>query len=166
MVACSPRARASAPASTRIMANDADALLRAADVALFRAKELGRNRCALYRPSLYDAAAQRFRLEQSLRRAVEAGRIVLMDQRQVTLHTFEAVGVEALLRWRKPDGRIATATEFIHIAEKTGLIHELTEWGLRAAPSAVAAWRAQGWQHASVAINVSPQQFFESGFVD
>jgi diguanylate cyclase (GGDEF)-like protein len=147
-------------------ASDADSLLRAADVALFRAKELGRNRCALYRPSLYDAAAQRFRLEQSLRRAVEAGDLMLMYQPQIALHTFEPVGMEALLRWRKPDGRIATATEFIHIAEKTGLMHELTEWVLRAATSAVAAWRAQGWARASVAINVSPQQLFEGGFVD
>jgi EAL domain-containing protein (putative c-di-GMP-specific phosphodiesterase class I) len=82
------------------------------------------------------------------------------------LHTFEPVGVEALLRWRKPDGRVATATEFIHIAEKTGMMHELTEWVLRGATSAVAAWRAQGWTRASVAINVSPQQLFEGGFVD
>jgi diguanylate cyclase (GGDEF)-like protein len=147
-------------------ASDADALLRAADVALFRAKELGRNRCALYRPSLYDAAAQRFRLEQSLRRAVENGDLMLVYQPQIALHTFEPVGVEALLRWRKPDGRIATATEFIHIAEKTGLMHELTEWVLRGATSAVAAWRAQGWSRASVAINVSPQQLFEGAFPD
>ncbi|MEP7242230.1 MAG: EAL domain-containing protein [Gammaproteobacteria bacterium] len=147
-------------------ASDADALLRAADVALFRAKELGRNRCALYRPSLYDAAAQRFRLEQSLRRAVEAGDLMLMYQPQIALHTLEPVGVEALLRWRKPDGRIATATEFIHIAEKTGLMHELTEWVLRAATSAVASWRAQGWTRATVAINVSPQQLFEGSFPD
>jgi diguanylate cyclase (GGDEF)-like protein len=147
-------------------ADTAEALLRAADVALFSAKELGRNRFALYRPALYDAAAQRFRLEQSLRRAVEAGDLLLMFQPQVALHTFEVTGLEALLRWRKSDGRIATATEFIHIAEKTGLIHELTEWVLRSATSTAAAWRAQGWHRACVAINVSPPQFFERDFVD
>jgi diguanylate cyclase (GGDEF)-like protein len=147
-------------------AEDAEQLLRAADVALFRAKELGRNRYAMYKPALYDAAAQRFRLEQSLRRAVEAGDLLLMFQPQVALHTFEITGLEALLRWRKPDGRIAAASEFIHIAEKTGLIHELTDWVLRCATSTVAAWRAQGWQHACVAINVSPPQFLESDFVD
>lgn len=147
-------------------ADDAEQLLRAADVALFRAKELGRNRYALYKPALYDAAAQRFRLEQSLRRAVEAGDLMLMFQPQVALHTFEVTGLEALLRWRKPDGRIATATEFIHIAEKTGLIHELTDWVLRSATSTVAAWRAQGWHRASVAINISAPQFFESDFCD
>ncbi len=147
-------------------ADTAEGLLRAADVALFSAKELGRNRFALYRPALYDAAAQRFRLEQSLRQAVESGDLLLMFQPQVALHTFEVTGLEALLRWRKRDGRIATATEFIHVAEKTGLIHELTDWVLRSATSTAAAWRAQGWHRACVAINVSPPQFFESDFVD
>jgi diguanylate cyclase (GGDEF)-like protein len=147
-------------------AQDADALLRAADVALFRAKDLGRNRFALYSPELYDAAAYHFRLEQALRRAVEAGDLFLMYQPQVSLHTLEAVGVEALLRWRKPDGRIATASEFIHIAEKTGLMRELTSWVLRSATSTATAWRAMGWHRASVAINVSAPQFFETNFVD
>jgi diguanylate cyclase (GGDEF)-like protein len=145
---------------------DAEALLRAADVALFRAKELGRNRFALYSPALYDAAAQRFRLEQSLRRAVEGGDLLLMYQPLVALHTFESTAVEALLRWRKPDGRIATAQEFIHVAEKTGLIHELTDWILHTAAAAAATWRLQGWARASVAINVSPPQFFERDFVE
>ncbi len=147
-------------------AADAEGLLRAADVALFRAKELGRNRYVLYSPELYDAAAQRFRLEQSLRRAVEGGELLLMYQPQVLLHSFEATGLEALLRWRKPDGRIATASEFVHVAEQSGLIHELTGWVLRAAASTAAGWRAQGWQRACVAVNVSPPQFFESDFVE
>jgi diguanylate cyclase (GGDEF)-like protein len=147
-------------------AADAEGLLRAADVALFRAKELGRNRFALYSPELYDAAAQRFRLEQSLRRAVEGGELLLMFQPIVALHEFETTGLEALLRWRRPDGRIASATEFIPVAEKSGLIHELTGWVLRSAASTAAGWRAQGWQRASVAVNVSPPQFFESDFVD
>jgi diguanylate cyclase (GGDEF)-like protein len=147
-------------------AADAEGLLRAADVALFRAKELGRNRFAIYSPELYDAAAQRFRLEQSLRRAVEGGELLLVFQPVVALHTFETMNVEALLRWRRPDGRIATANEFIPIAEKSGLIHELTGWVLRSAASTAADWRAQGWDRASVAVNVSPPQFFESDFVD
>jgi len=146
-------------------ASDAEGLLRAADVALFRAKELGRNRFALYSPALYDAAAQRFRLEQSLRRAVERGDLLLMYQPEVTLHTFESNTVEALLRWRKPDGRIATAQEFIHVAEQVGLLHELTDWILRTAAAATAVWRVHGWAQARVAINVAPPQFFESDFL-
>jgi diguanylate cyclase (GGDEF)-like protein len=146
-------------------ADDPEGLLRAADVALFRAKELGRNRYALYRAALYDAAAQRFRLEQALRQAVEAGELLLMFQPEVALGACEVTALEALLRWRKPGGRIATATEFIHVAEKSGLIHELTGWVLRSATATVAAWRAAGWSDARVAINVSPPQFFESDFV-
>src|SRR5262249_56367738 len=94
------------------------------------------------------------------------GVLILMLRPRGALHTFEVPGLEALLRWRKPDGRIATATEFIHIAEKTGLIHELTDWVLRSATSTVAAWRAQGWHRACVAINVSPPQFFDRDFVE
>src|SRR5579883_1856011 len=146
-------------------ADDPEGLLRAADVALFRAKELGRNRFALYRAALYDAAAQRFRMEQALRQAVENGELLLMFQPEVALGGCEVNALEALLRWRKPGGRIATATEFIHIAEKSGLIHELTGWVLRTATATVAAWRAAGWCDARVAINVSPPQFFESDFV-
>jgi diguanylate cyclase (GGDEF)-like protein len=147
-------------------AADAEGLLRAADVALFRAKELGRNRFALYSPELYDAAAQRFRLEQSLRRAVEGGELLLLFQPIVALQSCEITGLEALLRWRRPDGRLATANEFIPVAEQSGLIHELTGWVLRTAASTAAGWRAQGWQRASVAVNVSPAQFFESDFVE
>jgi len=105
-------------------------------------------------------------MEQSLRRAVEDGDLLLMFQPQVALPTFEASTVEALLRWRKSDGRIATAQEFIHIAEKTGLIHELTDWVLRSAATTAAGWRAQGWHKACVAVNVSAPQFFESDFVE
>ncbi|HTV49832.1 MAG TPA: EAL domain-containing protein [Steroidobacteraceae bacterium] len=147
-------------------ARDPDALLRAADVALFRAKDLGRNRFALYSPELYDTAAHQFRMEQALRRAVETNDLVLVYQPQVALHTLEPVGVEALLRWRKPDGRIAAASEFIQVAEKTGLMRDLTAWVLRSATSTVTAWRTLGWHRASVSINVSAPQFFESDFVE
>jgi diguanylate cyclase (GGDEF)-like protein len=147
-------------------ARDSDALLRTADVALFHAKDLGRNRFALYTPELYDVAAHRFRLEQALRRAVEAGDLLLMYQPQVALHTLAPVGVEALLRWRKADGRIASASEFIEIAESTGLMRELTTWALRSATSTVKAWRSMGWHNARVAINVSAMQLLDGSFVD
>jgi diguanylate cyclase (GGDEF)-like protein len=147
-------------------ARDPDALLRTADVALFHAKDLGRNRFAMYTPELYDLAAHRFRLEQALRRAVEAGDLLLMYQPQIALHTLEPAGVEALLRWRKADGRVASASEFIEIAEATGLMRELTTWALRSATATVKAWRAMGWHNASVAINVSAMQLLDGSFVD
>jgi EAL domain-containing protein (putative c-di-GMP-specific phosphodiesterase class I) len=147
-------------------AADAEGLLRAADVALFRAKELGRNRVTLYHPQLYDAAAQRFRMEQALRRAVEGGELQLMYQPLIALHTFEPSHLEALLRWRRSDGRFATAQEFIDIAERTGLIHELTDWILHTAAAAAATWRRQGWHNASVGVNVSAPQLLEGNFVE
>jgi diguanylate cyclase (GGDEF)-like protein len=147
-------------------AADAEGLLRAADVALFRAKELGRNRVTLYHPELYDAAAQRFRMEQALRRAVEGGELQLMYQPLIALHTFEPSHLEALLRWRRSDGRFATAQEFIDIAERTGLIHELTDWILHTAAAAAATWRRQGWHNASVGVNVSAPQLLEGNFVE
>ncbi len=97
---------------------------------------------------------------------MEAGDLLLMYQPQVALHTQEAVGVEALLRWRKSDGRIASAGEFIEIAESTGLMRELTTWALRSATSTVKAWRAMGWHNARVAINVSAMQLLDGSFVD
>jgi EAL domain-containing protein (putative c-di-GMP-specific phosphodiesterase class I) len=112
-----------------------------------------------------DAATHRFRLEQDLRRAVENNDLLLMYQPQVCLQTLEPLGVEALLRWRKPDGRIATATEFVHIAEKMGLMRDLTGWVLRSATSTATAWRAMGWKNACVSINVSAPQFLETDFV-
>lgn len=147
-------------------AENAEGLLKAADVALFRAKELGRNRHAVYNPELYDAAAHSFRLEQSLRQAVEAGDLLLMYQPQVAVPSCEVVGVEALLRWRKPDGQIIPASEFIHVAEKTSLIPDLTGWVIHNATSTAAAWLASGWPRVSTAINVSPAKFLESDFVD
>jgi diguanylate cyclase (GGDEF)-like protein len=147
-------------------AENAEGLLRAADVALFKAKDLGRNRHAMYSPELYDAAAQRFRLEQALRRAVESGDLLLMFQPQVALPTADVVGVEALLRWRKGE-HIALASEFIEVAEKTGMIlHDLTDWVLRTATSTAAGWRALGWDRVCIAINVSAPQFLESDFVE
>jgi len=146
-------------------ARSAEALLRAADVALYRAKDLGRNRFALYSAELAEAAAEHFRLEQALRRAVEAGELALLYQPQISLHTASATGVEALLRWRRPDGRLIAAAEFIPIAEKSGLMRELTAWVLKVATSTVKTWRTQGWHHASVAINVSPLQLLEPDFV-
>ncbi len=147
-------------------AADPEGLLRAADVALFRAKEMGRNRFALYRSALYDETAQRFRLEQALRQAVEAGDLLLMFQPEVNLSGGGVCALEALMRWRKADGRIAPAAEFIHVAQKSGLVHELSAWVLRAAAQAVSDWRAAGWQEARVAVNVSPTQLLESDFVD
>ena len=144
---------------------DATSLLRAADVALFRAKELGRNRVCVHDPAMLVQASNRFRLEQSLRKAIEGGDFVLHYQPQVCLGRQRTTAVEALLRWRRRDNRIVSAGEFIEIAEQSGLMLDLNDWVLETAADAVSRWRSSGWPDARVAINVSAQQFVTGRFL-
>ncbi len=146
-------------------ATDADGLLRAADSALFRAKALGRSQLALFAPEMLDAAESRFSTEQSLRRAVERGEFELVYQPEVDSVTFEITSVEALLRWRLPDGRSASPGEFLAVAEESGLITEISDWVLREAVLAAGRWHRSGWRDVRVAINVSSRQLVDLGFV-
>jgi diguanylate cyclase (GGDEF)-like protein len=145
--------------------NDAASLLRAADAALFRAKELGRNRLCIYDPALLEAASNRFRIEQALRRAIDAGELVLHYQPQVCLGKLRVTAVEALLRWRRSDSVIVPAGEFIGIAEQSGLMLDLNDWILEQAARDVSEWRRTCWPGAKVAINVSAQQFVSGDFL-
>lgn len=147
-------------------AKDAPALMRAADAALFHAKALGRNRIALFTPQLLEGSELRFGLEQALRRAIETNELALVYQPQVDLETGETSMFEALLRWRRADGSMVPPSEFIAIAEQSGLIIQLGDWVLETATAAVAQWRADGLSTARVAINVSTHQLLDNGFVD
>ena len=144
---------------------DATSLLRAADAALFRAKELGRNRLCFHEPSMLVDASNRFRIEQALRKAIKGGDFLLHYQPQVCLGTECANSVEALLRWRRSDTEIVTASEFVQIAEQSGLMLDLNDWVLDNAASAVRNWRDNGWPDARIAVNVSAQQFVAGNFV-
>ena len=130
-------------------AADAEGLLRAADVALFRAKELGRNRFALYSPALYDAAAQRFRLEQSLRRAVEGGRAAAdVPAAGGAAHLRDDARSRRCCAGASPTAASPPPRNSSTSPKRPACIHELTDWILRTAATAAAAWRAQGWQRA------------------
>lgn len=145
---------------------EAEALLRAADAALFRAKALGRSQLSVFAPDLLEAAESRFKTEQGLRRAIERGEFELVFQPEVRIDTFQTVLVEALLRWRLPNGRLVAPGEFLAVAEESGLIMEISDWVLRSAIEAAAHWHHGTWPEARVAINVSPRQLFDAGFVD
>ncbi|MBL8266508.1 putative bifunctional diguanylate cyclase/phosphodiesterase [Steroidobacter sp.] len=146
-------------------ASDSHALLRAADSALFRSKELGRNCWSLYAPQLLEAAASRFKVEQSLRRAVERGEFELLYQPEVCFETLETHTVEALLRWRQPDGNVVSPADFFTVAEQTGLITDISDWALRTAIQTAAVWHHGPWPKARVAVNVSSQQLLSPSFV-
>ena len=145
---------------------DAESLLRAADAALFRAKALGRSQLTVFSPELLEAASNKFSTEQGLRRAMEHGDLELVFQPEIDATTFETALVEALLRWRLPDGRLASPGEFLGVAEESGLIMEMSDWVLRTAVETAAGWHHGAWPNARVAINLSSRQLLDSRFVD
>jgi diguanylate cyclase (GGDEF)-like protein len=144
----------------------AEALLRAADAALFDAKARGRSRLTLFTPDLLVRAAAKFAIEQRLRRAIEKGEFELFYQPEVAAHTFEVCLVEALIRWRMPDGTFKSPEEFLAVAEESGLIMEINDWVLREATRMASMWHHGPWPSARVAVNVSPRQFLDLRFVD
>jgi diguanylate cyclase (GGDEF)-like protein len=146
--------------------SDADGLLRAADSALFRAKELGRSQLVVFTPELIASAASRFSIEQGLRRAIENSEFELAYQPEINLATAETEVLEALLRWRLPDGRVAKPGEFLAIAEQSGLITEINSWVLRTAIADAARWYRGGWPDVRVAVNISPRQLLDQSFVE
>jgi diguanylate cyclase (GGDEF)-like protein len=147
-------------------ATNAEALLRAADAALFEAKALGRSQLALFTPALLEAATARFTTEQGLRRALERGEFELVFQPEVNLQTCEVELVEALLRWRHPDGRYLAPGEFLAVAEASGLILQINDWVLRRVVETAARWHHGHWPDVRVAMNVSSRQLFDNSFVE
>src|SRR5439155_20704432 len=139
--------------------DDADTLLKNADTALYRAKEQGRNNYQLYTPAMNARAFERLALENSLRKAVERKEFLVYFQPQMDLRTRAIVGIEALLRWQHPDLGIVYPSEFISIAEETGLITQLGEWVIRTACAQNKAWQQAGLPPMVVAVNLSARQF-------
>jgi diguanylate cyclase (GGDEF)-like protein len=147
-------------------AEDAEALLRAADAALFRAKDLGRNRYSIFSRELLDLAAARFQTEQALRRAIEADEFELLYQPQVCFESGQVSAVEALLRWRRAGEAPLSPTEFLHVAEQSGLIAEISAWVLQKAAARAAQWYHNGWPDIRVAVNVSAKQLLDGALVE
>ncbi len=145
---------------------DAEALLRAADAALFRAKALGRSQLALFTPELLVTASAKFAIEQRLRRAIQSDEFELFYQPLISAETLDVVLVEALIRWRMPDGGYRSPGEFLAVAEESGLIVEISDWVLRTSISTAARWHRGAWPNARVAINVSARQFLDYRFVN
>jgi diguanylate cyclase (GGDEF)-like protein len=144
---------------------DPEGLLRAADAALFHAKAQGRSRLRMFSPELLEAAAAKFATEQGLRRAVDRGEFELHFQPEVDLASCEVGIVEALLRWRLPDGSYASPQAFLPVAEECGLIREIGEWVIESTVEHAARWRAAAWPPVRIAVNVSALQLLDSRFV-
>jgi diguanylate cyclase (GGDEF)-like protein/PAS domain S-box-containing protein len=137
----------------------ADELLKNADLAMYRAKDLGRNNYQFYLREMHERALARLQLEGSMHGALERKEFFLEYQPKTDLCNGAISGFEALLRWQHPERGLMQPTEFVQILESTGLIVPIGEWVLHTVCQQIKAWQAQGLVVRPIAINLSARQF-------
>ena len=138
---------------------DADALVSNADVAMYQAKDRGRNTCCFFEQNMTDGALERLKLESALRVALARGQFQVYYQPQVELPSGRLLGAEALLRWNHPQKGMVSPVEFIPLAEELGLIGDIGAWVLEDVCRQLRAWDAEGFILPRVAVNLSARQF-------
>ena len=143
---------------------DADGLMRSADAAMYKAKEVGRNTYRFYRAAMNTRAATRLSLETALRSAVERGEFRLHYQPVIEIGSGTVRSMEALLRWDHPEQGLIAPGRFLEAAEATGLIIDIGHWTLRTALAATREWRRAGLDYA-VSVNLAPRHFSEPKLV-
>ncbi|WP_295989931.1 EAL domain-containing protein [Rugamonas sp.] len=138
---------------------DPDTLLKNADAAMYRAKDLGKNNCQFYTQEMNASLQEKLALLEGLRGAIDDRQLFLVYQPKVDLLTGRIFGAEALVRWRHPRHGVIGPDRFIPLAEESGLITMLGDWVLQAACKQNRAWQLQGLAPVCVSVNVSPRQF-------
>lgn len=144
---------------------DLQAILKAADTALYAAKDLGKGRYAFYNKDLTHKAEYSFKIEQYLREAIENQQLTLVYQPKVDINTGNIISVEALSRWNHPQLGQIPPVDFINMAEKIGMIKPLTEWVLKEACNQSVLWKEMGVSDIRMAVNISPSHFLDSDLV-
>ncbi|WP_165987111.1 EAL domain-containing protein [Caballeronia sp. SBC1] len=139
--------------------DDGETVLKKADIAMYRAKDMGRNTYQFYQPDMNASVGARMDVERRLRRALRDDEFLLHYQPQVELTTGEIVGMEALVRWMDPEFGLVSPNAFIPVAEECGLIGPLSEWVLREACRQNKAWQDEGLPPARMSVNLSARQF-------
>ncbi|WP_338770351.1 EAL domain-containing protein [Massilia sp. METH4] len=144
---------------------DAGMLMERADIAMFRAKEMGGNNYQFYTTAMRERLGERVQLETAMRRALERREFVLYYQPQVDIASGRIVAMEALVRWQHPEMGMVAPGRFIPLAEETGMILPLGGWALECACRQLVDWQREGRAYLRVAVNVSARQMAEQDFV-
>jgi diguanylate cyclase (GGDEF)-like protein len=145
---------------------DEQTLTKNADIAMYKAKEMGKNNFQFYSEEMNSESLERLTLESSLRRALEHDEFVLHYQAKRDLMSGLVTGMEALLRWQHPDLGLVPPMRFIPVAEQSGLIASIGKWVLRTACEQNVTWQREGLPRLSMAVNLSTLQFFDSHLLD
>ncbi len=142
-----------------------DALFMNADVAMYRAKEQGRNKYEFYDSAMNSFSIDKLKIETALQKALENDEFFLTYQPKICIETNEINGMEALIRWVHPTIGIVSPVDFIPIAEEIGLINEIGKWVLKTACRQNKVWQEQGLPPMKVAVNISARQFQHDDFI-
>ncbi|MFA9558842.1 EAL domain-containing protein [Evansella sp. AB-rgal1] len=142
-----------------------DELLKQADLAMYSAKNEGKNNFQLYTTDLYEKTLSKKQLHKELEIAIKENQFILYYQPKINIQTLEITGVEALIRWNHPSKGIISPAQFIPLAEETGLIFSIDDWVLREACQQLAAWREEGLSSITISVNISSRQFYNKELV-
>ncbi|MBL0717478.1 MAG: EAL domain-containing protein [Desulfosarcina sp.] len=145
---------------------DIDTLLKNADIAMYHAKDTGRNKFQFYSEEMNVSTLKRLTMEIELKKALERDEFVLYYQPQVESRTGMIVGLEALVRWEHPENGMVPPLDFIPIAEETGFIIPLGEWVLQTACEQMQAWQQAGLTSLRMAVNLSGRQFKQDDLIN
>jgi len=145
---------------------DEQTLIKNADMAMYFAKEEGRNNYQFYSKDIQSLSNKRFSIETNLRRALERNELSLKYQAKVDFKTGMITGVEALLRWKNPSIGLITPTQFIPVAEETGLIVPIGRWVMKTACAQNVAWQRQGLPPVCMAVNLSLRQLIDDNLME
>ena len=141
-------------------------LVKSADTAMYRAKELGRNRYAFFAREMNERVESQMMIEQALRRALKSNEFVLHFQPRVSATSGRATGAEALLRWKHPEWGLVEPARFVPLLEETGLVVPVGAWVLAEACRQAAAWQTLGLPPLRVSVNLSSRQFRSEALFD
>jgi EAL domain-containing protein (putative c-di-GMP-specific phosphodiesterase class I) len=141
-------------------------LIKNADMAMYRAKEFGKNNYQFYSDTMNEMAIEKLRLENDLRKAIDNNEFFLVYQPRVNLSTGKMIGCEALIRWKHPEMGVIPPVKFISIAEESGLIVPLGKWVLETACRQNKNWQDSCYNKIVISVNISVKQLYQEDILD